>query len=116
MNATQAKNLLMPIPKEDFITNQYSDRKGKCCAIGHLVRLESADPNDYSTDNCADTDGGRWFSHPIRKVTKSFIKTTHGDLGDISDVNNHTEINGYTEGNPKDRVMHLLDDMIEAGL
>ena len=54
MNATEAKALLEPIPADKFITGKFSDDVGKCCGVGHLVRLKSSNPNDYSGSNCCD--------------------------------------------------------------
>lgn len=54
MDATQAIKLLEPIPIDNFIIGKYTDGQGKCCAIGHLVRLTSDDPTDYDEENCMD--------------------------------------------------------------
>ncbi len=114
MNATKAKELLSPIPKEDFIISAFSDGKGKCCAIGHLVRLQSEDPKDYVQFL------GEGHNTPIysfaRVYTRKFLEKYHKVYSrNLASVNNSDSINGYTEDNPKDRIMHLLDDMIEKG-
>ena len=109
--AQEALRLLLPIPKEDFITDDFTDKVGKCCAIGHIVRLKSDDPTDYS--NCDDYD----CKIPIRRVSREFIEKTHNiSYTNIATVNNIEGINGYIEDNPKDRVIHLLEDMVAAGL
>ena len=48
MNSLEAKELLLPIPQNDFLLHKFSDGHGKCCAIGHLVRLKSEDPLNYN--------------------------------------------------------------------
>lgn len=51
-----------------------------------------------------------------RQLTEKFLRDKHGLEGtDISSVNNGPYVNGYTEPKIKDRVMHLINDMIEAG-
>ncbi len=121
MTATEAKNLLLPIPNEDFLTDErFSDGNSKCCVIGHLQRLSSRKPNDYSLSNCNDKLYNR--RHSIRISSKKYLKSVlppddtrrYGYLS-IADINNGPEINGYTEPEPKDRVLHLLDDMLAAG-
>jgi hypothetical protein len=110
MDAQEARNLLLPIPKEDFITFAFSNEIDKCCAIGHLQRLSSSDKDDYSFANCADN-----HSSPFRDLSYGYIKKTYGVHYSIASVNNSDTINGYNESHPKDRVIHLLDDMITAG-
>lgn len=116
MNATKAKELLLPIPKEEFIISRYS-KGGKCCAIGHLVRLSSKDPNDYSLANCED---GYPFEEQINTFARidvsKFLKEKHSQYGDLATVNNYNQVNGYNQDNPKDRVIALLDDMIKEEL
>lgn len=114
MNATKAKELLLPIPKEDFIAELFTDGSAKCCGIGHLQRLTSGNPNDYSTKNCSDH-VDKAPPSPIRELTKVFMKKQYNIKAGFENINNEPTINGYTEDNPKDRVMHLLDDMIKAG-
>ena len=112
MDALEAKKLLLPIPKEDFIIKDFTDRLGKCCAIGHLVRLTSKDPSDYKQD-CDDwVFGENTVNHFVRDDVTNFIKKVHGARGNLATVNNNNNVNGYTQDNPKDRVMALLEDMI----
>jgi len=110
MQAQEALDLLLPIPAEDFITSEYTDGVSKCCAVGHIMRLTSGNPTDYSDSNCNDH-----FQHSIRETTETFNQEKHQVDRDISSVNNGTRVNGYTEPVIKDRVIHLLKDMVEAG-
>lgn len=115
MNAKQALELLLPIPKENFITGKFTDEESCCCAVGHLVRLSSDDPSDYSRENCNDTYNLTDVSH-VRDKSEFFLKEKYKiSNADMATVNNYDGINGYNEDNPKDRVIHLLNDMIEAG-
>lgn len=118
MNATKAKELLLPIPKEDFLLGRFSDEEGKCCAVGHLIRLTSKKPNDYSSYNCWDFNDIRYEPVGVfcRDTIRKFIKNKHKETGDLSIVNNKNTINGYNQDNPKDRVIALFDDMIKEGL
>ena len=121
MNATIAKELLDPIPAKDFITNSFSDNNGKCCGIGHLIRLTSKNPDNYSPNNCSDrtykygTGGVRIF---VRDKVDRFMKKEHNInlYGDgLSEINNRDCHNGYTQKKVKARIIHLLKDMIKAG-
>ena len=116
MNALEARELLLPIPKDEFLTGKFTDYKGKCCAIGHLVRLKSKDPNNYDQDL---TDG-RWGGEcEVEDFARGKVCEYNGEKHDqyesLAAVNNRTEVNGYTQDNPKDRVMALLNDMIADG-
>ena len=111
MNSLEAKELLLPIPKNDFLLHKFSDGWGKCCAIGHLVRLKSKDPLDYK-QWCGD--GGE-IENFVRKQVRKYIRETHNESGCLAVVNNKNTINGYTQDNPKDRVIALLNDMIKDG-
>ena len=119
MNALEAKELLLPIPKDEFLTGKFTDYKGKCCAIGHLVRLKSKDPNNYDQNL---TDGAGWYTNTecevedfAREKVSEYNGEKHDQYEDLAAVNNRTEVNGYTQDNPKDRVMALLNDMIADG-
>ena len=115
MNSKRAKELLEGVPANEFIIGDYTDDEGKCCAIGHLFRLSSDDPTNYNHDNCKDQYEGKIFDFVRHDVSK-YINDVHKEYGtDLSDVNNTSNVNGYTEYEAKERVIHLLDDMIEAG-
>lgn len=112
--AEKMYRLLNPIPKENWITNKFTDEMGKCCFIGHYSRLISKNPSDYSDENCND-----WYDYKqrgnARNLTLRFLQSIGYTNHNGASVNNVNNINGYTEDNPKDRVMHLLKDMIKAG-
>lgn len=111
--AQEALRLLAPIPAEAFIAGQFGNSEGKCCAIGHYVRLKSKNPNDFTEDNCRDF-GTEWVK--LRVESGVFLKKVHSLQGyDLPDVNNDSDINGYTEPVIKDRVIHCLKDMVKAG-
>lgn len=110
--AQKALRLLIPIPKEDFIPGRFTDGEGKCCAIGHMQRLQSMDPSNYSSANCSDF----LVNQPIRSASREYLGDVHNFPGcNIASVNNDNAINGYTEPEIKDRVIHLLTDMVVAG-
>ena len=111
--AQEALRLLSPIPEEAFITGNFGDGEGKCCAIGHYVRLKSKNPNDFTEDNCRDF-GTECVK--LRVESGVFLKKVHSLQGyDLPDVNNDSDINGYTEPVIKDRVIHCLKDMVKHG-
>lgn len=112
MKAQEALDLILPIPAENFIVGQFTNKVDKCCVVGHLTRLTSGQPENYSSENCSDQS----FNAPIRVASQAFLTEKHGtSWSNIADVNNDPNINGYTEPVIKDRVVHLLKDMVEAG-
>ena len=126
MNATQAKELLLPIAKEDFLKDTFTNGVDKCCAVGHLVRLTSDKPSDYTHENCSDLDFNTFLDIGVREgaedvydfartKTNKFLLEKYDEDGNLADVNNGDFINGYNQEEPKDRVIALLDDMIKSG-
>ena len=120
MNATEAKALLLPIPKAEFLNGRFTDYTGKCCAIGHLVRLKSDNPSDYDQELMdgftRGLDDGCEVETFARETVREFNGKHHGAYEDLAAVNNRREVNGYTHEYAKDRVIALLNDMIAAGL
>lgn len=123
--AQEAKRLLSEVPAENFIKQNFTDGVEKCCAVGHYKRLKSGNVNDYSYENCNDftenrlitiPDGTRYIGCELRENSLKFLNEKYSliDLT-ISNVNNVDSINGYNQPEIKDRVMALLDDMVEAG-
>lgn len=99
--------LLSDIPAEDFIAGWYSNEKDKCCAMGHIERLSSHNPKDYSSRNCMDNMKLRTYSNEF------LLKHKKIDVN-MSFVNDNVSVY-YPEPEIKDRVIHLLKDMVEAG-
>jgi len=108
----KALALLTPIPSTDFIVDVYTNGNDKCCAIGHLVRLQSKDPSDFRHNNCNDNKDDLRKVSLIRELSANFLGN-HGI--DISSVNNKSN-SKYKQKNPKSRVVALLKDMIKEGL
>ena len=106
MNATKALKLLKPIPANEWIIDDYTDNIGKCCAIGHLVRLTNEDPTDYSRYKCYTNHGDKVYDF-VRHEVKSFISTKHGLSADLASVNNDNDVNGYNQKKPKTRVIKI---------
>lgn len=110
-NAKQILDIILPIAPEKFIPNEYGDLQdpsnGKSCFLGHIHRALSGDTNDFQ----GDFDG-----YGARKLTKKFLEEKHSLKGiSGAEVNNSPTWNGYTEPEIKDRVLHMLNDMVEAG-
>lgn len=113
MTAKDYLNLILPVPAERFITNYFTNTEDKCCILGHVTRLLN-DPNSYSSANCFPIDESP--ADKLRTKSSRFLYTKHNISGkDIASVNNTPEVNGYTEPVIKDRVVHFLKDMVEAG-
>ncbi len=113
--AQKAFRLLSEVPQNDFIIGEFGDGIGKCCAIGHFQRLTSSNPTDYSNNNCCDND--RLKNDDLRTASNNFLRQKYGlKYSCIANVNNANKTNGYTEEIIKDRVIHLLKDMVAEGL
>jgi hypothetical protein len=108
--AKKAYELLSPIPADKFLVGDFTNGSDACCSIGHYKRLTSDNPNDFSWRNCDDQN-----YCDLRRATTKFMMEKHAANADIADVNNDPVYNGYDEPEVKDRVLHLLKDMIEAG-
>ncbi len=104
----KAIEMLTPIPKEEFTTGVFSRPSVKqCCAMGHLRRLLSKNPDNYSAAND--------FNKKVNKLddkVQEYTKKKHGYAYGIPSINDRDDINGYNEDNPKDRIMHVLKEML----
>jgi hypothetical protein len=118
--AQETLRLIEPIPEGDFISSDYTDYESKCCLAGHLTRLKSENPLDFSFDNCSDMVDKYMVDkqNPIRKISEKFIQEKFGIKNiDIIDVNNGTiALQIYNFPSQKQRVVACLKDMIKAGL
>lgn len=106
--AIEIKAILAPIPNKNFINNAWGlDNSSLSCSLGHIHRaLSPKGYNDYTGDR-----GGYGAANIVYK----FMREVHDlDSGMVS-VNDENNVNGYTEPITKDRVMHLVNDMISAG-
>ena len=127
MNATRAKKLSIEVPAEKFITGYFTNGKDSCCALGHLLRLTSRRKNNFSINNCKPNYHGtkNLFNYIRRARYNSILNFSQQTVSDfaiynlnelftlveINDKGNHI----YSQKQPKDRVIALLDDMIKAG-
>lgn len=115
--AQEALRLLKDIPSNEFLFGRYSDGHRRCCSVGHYIRLKSLDPTNYSIENCNDSLND---NSPLENPLELRLRSRHfllskKESGDIASVNNCDKIFPYNEPEIKDRVIHLLEDMVEAG-
>lgn len=116
MKAQQALDLLSPIPSEAFCVKEFGNPDTQqCCSIGHLQRLASINPQNYSPYHCSDD-----MDHSIRRATRDYFYSLdltghiYGNLNSFAGVNNApSEL--YPQDKPKERIVALLTDMIKAG-
>lgn len=101
-NAQQILDIIEPIPADKFCTGAYKDSRERCCTIGFI-----------NLSLCGDA---LWsFSgFGARDLSIDFMRNKYGLYCDISTINNHAGLAVYTEPVIKDRVVHLLKDMILA--
>jgi len=109
----KAKKQLGKVPSNQWHTDIFTNNNDSCCAIGHFTRLNSKDPSDFSMDNCKPN------NDTLREASNEAMQCINGNGGghDISTVNNDIgsgSLEAYSEEEPKDRVMHFLDDAIKC--
>lgn len=98
----QIKDIIEPIPKEEFCELEYENKNGQCCVLGHIQKAISGSAKN-------DLDG-----YGARALSKQFLRDKHNiQFGDISSINNSPDVNGYTEPEIKDRLMHAIEDGIK---
>lgn len=96
----QIKEIIEPIPADQFCTGKYQNDSGQCCFLGHIEKALTGD---------AGSDGDGFGA---RELTMKFLRDFHNIVADGSEVNNSPSINGYTEPEIKDRLMHMIEDGI----
>jgi len=97
----QIKEIIEPIPADQFCKDTYQNNKGQCCFLGHIQRHISGDA------------GSGFEGYGARELTRLFLKAKHNINNDGSGVNNRPNINGYRELIIKNRLMHMINDGIK---
>ena len=115
MDLIEFKKKLEDIPNDNFIHGLYTDGVNKCCVLGHYNRLSSENPDDYRYTNCAGVKRTEKSGEDLREQSHNFLRTNPLFGHSIASVNNTNGIGPYNEETIKERVMHLLSDMIEGG-
>lgn len=116
-SAQQIKDIIEPIPSHKFIPGTFGYDNGSSCFLGHIHRhlnktgkkllfIPVNDPNNYFGD---------YHGYGAQELTRKFLKEKHGIYASAIAINDTSRINGYNEPVIKDRLMHMIDDMIEAG-
>lgn len=102
--AQEMKDILEPIPADQWCAWHFH-LGTQCCFLGHINKAIKDNPS------------GDFNGFGARQLTAKYLKEKHGitDGSSGASVNNEPTINGYTEPVIKDRVMHLIDDMIKDG-
>ena len=112
----QIKEIIEKVPADKFQTHAFGmsrsfgdnngpEDNGKSCFLGHIHR--HFDPEDEGRAT------GDYDGYGARHLTKQMIEEVHGLYNDGADVNNYPTINGYTEPEIKDRLMHMIEDGIK---
>jgi len=111
--AQEAYRLLKDVDTNIWITTFMSNGCGIGCALGHYNRLKSDNPNDFGIDNMSEII--MEFSSKLRLISQEYLTIKfNNSLLDIATINNNRH-GDYQENTPKERVLHLLTDMIEVG-
>ena len=109
MSIAAIREILAPIPAEEWIRTRFTDGRYRCCAVGHLQRLLSPNPEDYSHENCTDKSGNAERTN-IRLKSMLFLTRLGVPNQGIAEVNNG-ECHLFTQLTCKERVMKLLNMM-----
>ena len=104
----QIKAIIAPIPHDQFCREIYENTIGQCCFWGHIQKSISGNAK-------GDRNG-----FGARELTRVFLSEVYGSFDipgsfdkDGSHVNNCNNVNGYTEPEIKDRLMHMINDGIK---
>lgn len=106
----EALRLVSKVPAKEFITNNLSDLKNKCCFVGHYARLKSDNPNNYETQMIDNKN-----RNELVRITKIFIKNKYNENASMIQVNDTSKVNNYNQKGIKARGIALLKDMVKAG-
>ena len=130
MNLQKIRDLVASVPTEDFIENIFTDETGKCCLVGHVSRLLSKDPTDYSIGNCNPHRTENYeakelieLSHHLllkKGVTNQQLNNEKAKGGNfyitlrdaVFAINNGFATDIYQQESVKERGLALLDDLI----
>jgi len=127
MNAQKAYNQLKNVPEDQFIEH-YFGKDGKCCVIGHLIRI-NIQPDEINNNTCSDSLIG-FYPNPVedknkrqkvkqisffaREEVAEFLRVKYGlNFTTLAEINNNSSVNGFTQTSIKDRVLACLKEMIE---
>ncbi len=104
--------------KEEFLIDKYGSLNGPCCAIGYIIADQCPDTatmigtiNRNSEENCP-------AAIELRSKSREFLTVKYGEgYADIAEINNNSPyiLERYRLPTVKERVLLLLNDMIEAG-
>jgi len=98
----QIKEIIEPIPADQFCKHDYENDEGQCCFLGHIHKHLFGDAL-----------AGDGNGNGARRLTARFFLDTYGIDLDGAEVNNYNAIDGYTEPIIKDRLMHMIEDGIK---
>ena len=108
----KALELIKPLKPSEFIEMAYSDGKGKCCVMGHITRLTSDNPTDYSIKNC-DAMKAERLKELRQKANRILKDESFYSISKLAIINNGGNSN-YPQKTIKGRVVAALKDIIKA--
>lgn len=114
--AKEARGLFKRTPDKEWTTNKYTDCKGACCALGHWGRAKKnnigyrVEDLDMNAINNLSSVAMKFFNKQQQEG-----KIPKGLPLSIPAVNDKIVPGLYEEPTPKARILHLMNDMIEAG-
>lgn len=125
MKALEVKNILKDIEDWKWISDFLTNTVSVCCGIGHLHRL-TTDKDNYGfsfEDVKSNTKINRFIFIDVVNFIKKYYKkdienlknkTTYKVESIFAYINNGESII-FTQRTPKERIMSLLDAMIDKG-
>jgi len=94
--------MLKAIPRENWMTEDYSDDHNRCCFVGHYNRVSSDNVEDYSKANCLVVGFENYIQAAFHRADINIVG--------VNDDEGHAK---YTQDHPKDRTMAACVDAMD---
>ncbi len=108
---TKVLKIVENIPEYRWAVGRVKQKfTGECCVLGHIAEAEGIIPldTDQVLEDCK-------LAREINDKVIRFMKLKHDRFAQIYHINDRDQYNGYVEKHPKERITHLLNDMIKEG-
>lgn len=102
-------SIIENIDENLFCKDSFENEQGQRCVVGHYNKVKYNNPHQFSEHHKIDD--------PIRKITAKFFAEKYNvvSINGIAWINNFDTFPPYTEVKIKDRVVHVIKDMVAAG-
>jgi hypothetical protein len=116
----EAYNLFKDIPEEEWLAGDFTDKKSKCCVIGHWIRLHSDNPKEYAFWNCSDfnpySNNGKtnFRDHLDNLIIEKYnpLRNWENPYSSLAQINNE-KTGHFQQETPKQRVIALFEELLQ---